>query len=67
MKYVAKDNDEVIIDVVQAKKDTIIDTVDGDALVTKGNYIATILSEWRKGKQFGITETDLNRQYAKSK
>jgi len=67
MKYVAKDNDEVIIDVVQAKKDTIIDTVDGDALVTKGNYIATILSEWRKGKQFGITETDLNRQYDKSK
>lgn len=67
MKYVAKDNDEVIVDVVQAKKDTTIDTVDGDALVTKGNYIATILSEWRKGKQFGITETDLNRQYVKSK
>jgi len=67
MKYVAKDNDEVIVDVVQAKKDTTIDTVDGDALVTKGNYIATILSEWRKGKQFGITEADLNRQYVKSK
>lgn len=67
MKYVAKDNDEVIVDVVQAKKDTTIDTVDGDALVTKGNYIATILSEWRKGKQFGITETDLNAQYVKSK
>ena len=66
-EYVSTGDEEMIIKVEQAKKDTTIDTVDGEALVTKGNYIATYTSGFRKGKQFGITEADLNQHYTQQK
>lgn len=66
-EYVSTSDEELTIKVEQAKKDTVIDTVDGEALVTKGNYIATYVSKFRKGKQFGITEADLNNNYTQAK
>jgi len=61
-EYTSAD-EQIIIKVELAKKDTTIETVDGEALVTKGNYIATYVSEYRNGKQFGITEVDLKAHY----
>ena len=66
-EYVSTGNEEMIIKVVQAKKDTEIETIDGTVLVQKGNYIATYTQGFRKGKQFGITEADLKQHYTQAK
>lgn len=43
----------------KAKKDTVIQTRWGEALITKGHYIATEES----GMQFGVEKTDFNNFY----
>ena len=46
-------------DATQVDEDTTIDTVYGDVLVTKGNYILTDYT----GAKIGITPIDLQIQY----
>lgn len=64
MKYVSKQNPNIVVDVREVKKDTVIKSpIYGEILVTKGNYI--LKSE--DGNEVGTTETDLNIFYEPAK
>jgi hypothetical protein len=62
-KYVSRTDKDLVIDIEQVKKDTTIDTVNGPALITKGNYIITFEDK----SQAGITKVDLDLFYKPAK
>ena len=63
--YKLKSDNRVTIEVELAKKDTIIKTKYGDALITAGNYVVKHTDKDRLGTTFGITDQDLNLLYEK--
>lgn len=72
MKYLLKSEDHTltpgekapqIFEARKAKKDTVIKTKWGDALITKGNYILTA----EDGSEYGVKASDFELLYNEAK
>lgn len=63
-KYISKSVPRVVVEAVEVKKDTTINSpIYGDILVTKGNFILTHVDGDQQGMQAGTTPQDLDALY----